>query len=259
MSETTPTPMTDGRLAEIRAREQAATPGHWGTYYDGNGNYVVESRPRITREGTVSDGVVAQLVGEPGGGETYSNARFIAHAREDVPALLDELDRVRTERDELQAELGGRDEEARERWIQKQLAETSIRAMDFRNGMAMEIEPARDTVAQWVGAARAMLGDAPNYSETPIEMEVKVGESPERYVFILQRVAFGALTPHQARQKAEAERDALHQRVAAVEALVEESETENAAAIYTPALRAALNGSVPTQSAADPGKTDGAS
>ncbi|MFG2747238.1 hypothetical protein ACGFY0_45305, partial [Streptomyces chartreusis] len=92
-------------------------------------------------------------------------------------------------------------EEARERWIQKQLDETGLKAMDFRNGMAMEIQPARELVAHWVGAARAMLGDAPNYTETPIEMEVKVGESPERFAFVLQRV--GKLTPHQARQQAE--------------------------------------------------------
>lgn len=107
------------------------------------------------------------------------------------------------ERTRLLAELGGRDEEARERWIEKQLAETGLKAMDFRNGMSMEIEPAREMVAHWVGAARAMLGDAPNYSETPIEMEVKVAESPERFAFIVQRVAPDALTPHQARQRAE--------------------------------------------------------
>jgi hypothetical protein len=81
--------------------------------------------------------------------------------------------------------------------------------------MTMEVEPAREMVAYWVGAARAMLGDAPNYSETPIEMEVKVGESPERFAFVLQRVAPEALTPHQARQRAEAERD---QHAAAVRA-----------------------------------------
>lgn len=86
-------------------------------------------------------------------------------------------------------------------WVEKQLAETGLKSMDFRNGMTMEIEPARDMVAQWVGAARAMLGDAPNYSETPIEMVVKVGESPETFAFTLQRV--GKVTPHQARQKAE--------------------------------------------------------
>ncbi|MFD6432846.1 hypothetical protein [Streptomyces venezuelae] len=114
----------------------------------------------------------------------------------------------------LLAELGGRDDEARERWIQKQLDETGMKAMDFRNGMAMEIEAAREMVAHWVGAARAMLGDAPNYTETPVEMEVKVGESPERYAFVLQRVAPGALTPHQAREQAET-------RAATAEAAIE--------------------------------------
>lgn len=97
-------------------------------------------------------------------------------------------------------------EAAAQQWIDKQLAETGLKAMDFRNGMTMELEPAREMVALWVGAARAMLGDAPNYTETPIEkpveMEVKVAESPERFAFTLQRV--GKLTPHEARQKAEA-------------------------------------------------------
>jgi hypothetical protein len=120
----------------------------------------------------------------------------------------------------LLAELGDRDEAARERWIETQLAETRLRSADFRSGMSMEIEPARELVAHWVGAARAMLGDAPNYSETPIEMEVKVGESPERFAFVLQRVAPDALTPHQARQRAEEERDAVYRERAQLLALL---------------------------------------
>ncbi|MFF4479488.1 hypothetical protein ACFY1A_21055 [Streptomyces sp. NPDC001520] len=107
------------------------------------------------------------------------------------------------ERDELLAELGGRDDEARERWIQKQLDETGIRAMDFRNGIAMDIEPARELCAHFVGAARAMLGDAPNYSETKLEFDVKVAESPELYTLVVQRHGPGVLTPHEARQRAE--------------------------------------------------------
>ncbi|MFD8577182.1 hypothetical protein ACFV1H_17855 [Streptomyces virginiae] len=117
----------------------------------------------------------------------------------------DELDELYAEREQLLSELDGRSEAARERWIQKQLDETGLKSMDFRNGATMDLEPARDMVAQWVGAARTMLGDAPNYSETPIEMIVKVAEAPERFAFILQRV--GKLTPHEARQQAEAERD----------------------------------------------------
>ncbi|MFI8988633.1 hypothetical protein ACIG63_27095 [Streptomyces antimycoticus] len=113
---------------------------------------------------------------------------------------------LQAERDELLAELGGRDDEARERWIQKQLDETGIRSLDFRNGIAMDIQPARELCAHFVGAARAMLGDGPNYSETKLEFDVKVAESPELYTFVVQRHGPGVLTPHEARQKAEAAR-----------------------------------------------------
>lgn len=80
------------RLAEIRARADAATPGHWGTYYDGKGTYTIEAQPRlIPGHGNVSEGVVATLTGEHGDGMTYANARFAAHARDDVPFLLDRI------------------------------------------------------------------------------------------------------------------------------------------------------------------------
>jgi hypothetical protein len=79
-------------IDEIRARETAATPGHWGTEYDGNGTYYVHARLRTTpAEGMASDGVVAELHGEHGDGQTYANANFTAHARSDVPFLLQEL------------------------------------------------------------------------------------------------------------------------------------------------------------------------
>lgn len=93
---------------------------------------------------------------------------------------------------------------AAKQWVEKQIAEIGIRAMDFRNGMQMELEPARELLAYQVAAARAMLGDAPNYSETKIAYDVKVAESPELYTVVIQRHAPGALTPHEARQKAEA-------------------------------------------------------
>lgn len=122
-----------------------------------------------------------------------------------VADLHAEVDRLSAERDELLTELDGRDEEARERWIERALAQTRIRAMAFRSGMSMELDPASEMVAHWVGAARGMLGSAENYSETPVEMTVGVAESPERFAFTLQRV--GKLTPHQARLRAERERD----------------------------------------------------
>lgn len=108
------------------------------------------------------------------------------------------------------------DDDACTRYAEQVADETRLKTADFRNGMAMELEPARDMVAAWVGAARGMLGDAENYSETPVEMEVKVGESPERFAFTLQRV--GKLTPHQARQRVEARIAELEERLAVAEA-----------------------------------------
>ncbi|QBJ94484.1 hypothetical protein D0Z67_29390 (plasmid) [Streptomyces seoulensis] len=95
-------------------------------------------------------------------------------------------------------------EAATQRWIQKQLDETAIRSIDFRNGMHMDLQAARELLAHQVAAARTMLGDAPNYSETKLEWDIKVAESPELYTIVIQRHAPGALTPHEARQKAEA-------------------------------------------------------
>ncbi|MEU1824222.1 hypothetical protein ABZ502_17565 [Streptomyces abikoensis] len=101
-------------------------------------------------------------------------------------------------------------------WIEQQLAQTGLRAADFRNGAHMELEPAREMLAAFVAAARTMLGDAPNYMETPVEfpsakveMDVKVAESAEMYTLVVQRHASGALTPHQARERAEAQRDEI--------------------------------------------------
>jgi len=96
------------------------------------------------------------------------------------------------------------DQAAAQQWIQKQIDETGIRAMDFRNGAEMELAPARELLAHWVAAARTMLGDAPNYTETKVSMDVKVAESPEMYTLVVQRHGPGTLTPHEARQRAEA-------------------------------------------------------
>ncbi|MFG2276734.1 hypothetical protein ACGFNY_44125 [Streptomyces chartreusis] len=104
-------------------------------------------------------------------------------------------------RDAVQAVLG---EAAAQQWIDKQLAETGIRSVDFRNGVHMDIASARELLAHQVAAARAMLGDAKNYSETKLEFDVKVAESPELYTIVIQRHGPGVLTPHEARLKAEA-------------------------------------------------------
>lgn len=88
-----------------------------------------------------------------------------------------------------------------------------IRSMGIRNGgFNMDIAEAREITAIYVAVARAMLGDAENYSETRVdvpadhvELELKLAGEMERYVFTVQRA--GKVTPHEARVKAERERD----------------------------------------------------
>lgn len=57
-------PMSDGRLEQIQARAAAATPGPWEAWDTG---------------------------------DPSANATFAAHAREDIPALLEEIDRLHEE------------------------------------------------------------------------------------------------------------------------------------------------------------------
>lgn len=80
-------PLTPERLAEIREREQAATPGPWTAHEEWPGS--------VFHGGDTNLLPIARTTGRM----AEANERFIAHAREDVPALLAELDRVRAERD----------------------------------------------------------------------------------------------------------------------------------------------------------------
>lgn len=131
-------------------------------------------------------------------------------SRADVDWLLAEVDKARAEHAELLAELGSRDGEARERWVQQQMAEIGIRSTEFRAGTwSMDLEPAREMAAMYTAMAKALLGDAPNYTETKLMFDTKIAESPETYTLVVQRHAPGALTPHEARQRAETEVDRL--------------------------------------------------
>ncbi|TDD54566.1 hypothetical protein E1286_05080 [Nonomuraea terrae] len=102
------------------------------------------------------------------------------------------------------------EDEALDRMTEHFVNETKVRSMDFRNGMSMDLEPARELAAVWVGCARGMLGDAPNYTETKVTYTVSLAGEVEEYAFTLQRV--GKLTPHEARQRAERERDEWRER-----------------------------------------------
>jgi hypothetical protein len=89
--------------------------------------------------------------------------------------------------------------------------QATLKGLTVEEGAAvLELGPPRELVIAWVDAARKMLDDAPNYTETTVDfpavsMEIKAAGEVERYVFVVQRA--GKVTPHQARLQAEVERD----------------------------------------------------
>ena len=99
------------------------------------------------------------------------------------------------------------DDDARQMVADELMEATRLRSMEIRNGgFSMDVEPAREIATEYVAAARAMLGGAQNYSETPVEFTVGLA-GQERYVLVVQRAE--RPTPHQMRRRAEAERDAF--------------------------------------------------
>jgi hypothetical protein len=88
--------MTPERLAEIAARAEAATEGPWGSHRDLAGVYTVQVNPRVIPGfGSVTEGDVAQILTREDD-KAYANVRFIAHAREDMPALLARIAELET-------------------------------------------------------------------------------------------------------------------------------------------------------------------
>lgn len=72
------------RLSEIRAREQAATPGEWSVVVQPQHAFVGVLESKFVRMGLTKD--------------TYHQAKFdawfIAHARADIPYLLSLIDEI---------------------------------------------------------------------------------------------------------------------------------------------------------------------
>jgi hypothetical protein len=94
---------------------------------------------------------------------------------------------------------------AAEQWAQQQADQLGLKYADFRAGKwEMEMSMAREMGAAYTAMAKTLLGDAPNYTETKVCFDTKIAESPEMYTLVVQRHAPGALTPHEARQKADA-------------------------------------------------------
>jgi len=86
------------RLAAIRARCEAATPGPWG--YDGQHDEITADSPDaedywliVSQCRTAPDTAPRDAFGH----QYSADFAFIAHAREDVPYLLAEIERLRSE------------------------------------------------------------------------------------------------------------------------------------------------------------------
>ncbi|BAN46026.1 hypothetical protein [Metapseudomonas resinovorans] len=81
--------ITDRELEEIGARCNSATPGPWvsfieGRDYSGGSNFIMTGS-----KGNRGEDI--ELTGA-----TSSDQDFIAHARQDVPKLIDEIKRLKT-------------------------------------------------------------------------------------------------------------------------------------------------------------------
>ena len=87
-------PLTEERLVEIRGREKAATQGPW------RDDCVVGRRKNFESSYVVRDKDGFAIV-DVLPISAYHDAAFIAHAREDIPALLDEVERLRAENEQL--------------------------------------------------------------------------------------------------------------------------------------------------------------
>jgi len=90
--------MTDEELAAIKARAEAATPGPWecrnaaGTRHDGIVTRIHRVRQRHTSGPTGPSALLVESDNHAlGCDQEDANTEFIAHAREDIPALLAEL------------------------------------------------------------------------------------------------------------------------------------------------------------------------
>ncbi|GHE31332.1 hypothetical protein GCM10017673_37570 [Streptosporangium violaceochromogenes] len=84
--------------------------------------------------------------------------------------------------------------------------EIGLRTFTAEQGrVELAVVPPRRLARNLVEASRHMLGDAANY----VEFALPARDSDERFVLTVQRVGAGLLTPHEAREAAEAGRDGL--------------------------------------------------
>lgn len=152
-------PLTEERLLTIKVRAEAATPGPWRVKCeileaDECGNATAEM-PYVSTE----DKAICVLYGRGhDDANAHEDAAFIAAAREDVPALLAEVERLRT----------------REDWLIKRIMKTEDERFlcpmpegykcESRVGVLCELESLKDREQCWRKAADMATRENPGNS-----------------------------------------------------------------------------------------------
>jgi len=80
-------PLSKEYLSEVRNRLNAATPGPWISFVEGRDHLAGENFIRRSLDDSIDDMYVR--------GATVSDQDFIAHARQDISLLLDEIERLK--------------------------------------------------------------------------------------------------------------------------------------------------------------------
>ncbi len=81
-------PLSEAYLGEVRKRCEAATPGPWVSYVEGRDHLAGESFIMRGTKGAREEDLYLS-------GGIIADQDFVAHARQDIPLLLDEIRRLR--------------------------------------------------------------------------------------------------------------------------------------------------------------------
>jgi len=83
--------ITPEELAAMKARIAATTPGPWTSYFEGRDHYGGDSFIQTATQ----DIYISAEDYAGGGGHFCADQDFIAHARQDMPRLIVEIERLR--------------------------------------------------------------------------------------------------------------------------------------------------------------------
>lgn len=86
--------LSDERLAEIKARCEAATPGPWKRIVDRGGETAISI---VKKDEIIGHGFAILNPQDEFNETVFTDSDFVAHSRADIPALVAEVERQRAE------------------------------------------------------------------------------------------------------------------------------------------------------------------